>query len=111
MEEQAYGSLLFYYNNDPNKPVRKLFIDRVLEDSVQWTEHGCLLWIGSLAGEGYPQMNITYAINCSGNISVARLLYQYENGPLNSNIHLVKCCLKDRCINPRHYKIQGENNG
>jgi hypothetical protein len=105
MQAQAYGLVLFYYNNDLNKPIRRLFIDRVLDECVKWSGN-CLLWVGSVGGGEQPQMNVTYKTNVSGNVPVSRLMYQYENGAVDSSVHIFRQCFNKRCVNPKHYKIR-----
>lgn len=109
MQDDAYGAVLFYYNNDPNKPIRKLFIDRVLQEFIQITPHGCYMWLGSLGGYGQPQMNVTYFVNKSGNVSVPRLMFQYMNGSINRCSHVYRKCFTEKCVNPLHF-VQKENN-
>ena len=98
-----YGPTLFFYNNDPNKPIRKLFVDRILQESLEFTSQGCQLWLGSLGGFGQPQMNITYKLNSSGNVSVPRLMFQYKYGAIDKQVHIYKGCFTATCVNPLHY--------
>lgn len=102
--EHIHGPILFYYNNDPNKPVRKVFIDRIYDEYLE--EKGyCLTWLGSLGGTGTPQINVTFSLQYSVSVPVARLLCHYVKNTLRSSEKLKKMCKTQNCVNPKHYEV------
>lgn len=59
----------------------------------------CWLWTGTVASDGRPMMLVG-----GDYVSVRRMLYDIEYGPLSGRTFLVAACGVGRCCNPRHAK-------
>lgn len=57
----------------------------------------CWVWTGPLASDGRPML-----LSDGNAVSVRRLLYDIEFGPLSVRDYLAPICRVGRCCNPRH---------
>jgi hypothetical protein len=66
---------------------------------MQPEESGCILWMGSLDGRGYGQINDTTKRRP---VRATRVLYEMANGPIPEGGCVCHSCDNPRCVNVAH---------
>lgn len=72
-------------------------------DKIQFTESGCIEWVGGLNGLGYGQFyRGKRSADDTGKVYAHRWSYEFFVGPIPKGLHLDHLCRNTRCVNPQH---------